>query len=184
MLLSSFFLERGSNMIENIVTGRVFRVLSDASQNIWDRISFWKKASDVEYDDGTNLEDNKPLYMIKRSTSYSLGSVGYIDSAPSWVMFKCTTAGTTAATEPSTYQTIASAGTVITDGSAKFTVYDIRFATNFSANDYMPPAVSLLDSIDSQLIANGNHFYFDYQNGQYGCNISSSRPASSFISFS
>jgi len=170
-------------MTENIVTGRVFRVLSNASQNIWDRISFWKKASDVEFNDGTTLENNKPFNVIKRSTAYTAGSVGYIDTAPSWVMLRCTTAGTTAASVPSTYSTIASAGTVITDGTAKFTVYDVRPTTSFSSNNYTVPAMSLVNTLDSQLIANGNHFYFDYQGGKYGYNISSSRPSSTFVPF-
>ena len=41
---------------ENIVTGRYYRVLSDAAQQIWDRISFWSKASDTEANDGIDLE--------------------------------------------------------------------------------------------------------------------------------
>lgn len=42
---------------ENIVKGKKFRILKDAVNNIWDRISFWTAASDVYLDSGSNLED-------------------------------------------------------------------------------------------------------------------------------
>lgn len=38
------------------VTGRKYRIW-DAVNNIWKRISYWTKATDVEFNDGTNLED-------------------------------------------------------------------------------------------------------------------------------
>ena len=41
---------------ETIVTGRKYRIW-DAVNNIWKRISYWTKASDVEYEDGLNGED-------------------------------------------------------------------------------------------------------------------------------
>ena len=41
---------------EQIVTGRKFRKLVDGAAKLWERISFWKKASDVEFDDGNNFE--------------------------------------------------------------------------------------------------------------------------------
>ena len=43
-------------MTENKVTGKKYRILTDAVNDIWDRISFWTKASDIEYDDGTDGE--------------------------------------------------------------------------------------------------------------------------------
>ena len=43
-------------MAENIVTGRKYRILTDAAQQLWDRVSFWSKASDTEYNDGKNAE--------------------------------------------------------------------------------------------------------------------------------
>lgn len=46
-------------MRENIVTGKKYRILVDEIANLWDRISFWTKASDVEFDDGTTVEQNK-----------------------------------------------------------------------------------------------------------------------------
>lgn len=43
-------------MKETIVTGRKFRRLADEAQNLWQRISFWTKASDLEFDDGKTAE--------------------------------------------------------------------------------------------------------------------------------
>ena len=41
---------------EQIVTGRKFRKLIDEANKIWQRISFWTKSSDVEFEDGKNAE--------------------------------------------------------------------------------------------------------------------------------
>ncbi len=38
------------------VTGRKFRIW-DAVNNIWKRISYWTKSTDVEFNDGVNAED-------------------------------------------------------------------------------------------------------------------------------
>ena len=43
---------------EQIVTGRRYRrLIEDGDVNLWQRISFWTMASDVEFDDGETLED-------------------------------------------------------------------------------------------------------------------------------
>ncbi len=42
---------------ERIITGKKYRILSDIGNKIWDRISFWTKASDVEFNNGKNAED-------------------------------------------------------------------------------------------------------------------------------
>ena len=41
---------------ETIVTGRKFRKCIDAVNKTWQRISFWTKSSDVEFEDGKNAE--------------------------------------------------------------------------------------------------------------------------------
>jgi len=170
-------------MTENIVTGKKYRILTDAAQDTWDRISLWTKASDVYYNDNSTAEANRPINILKRSTAYAVGTVAYETTAPSWVMLRCTTAGTTAASTPSTYQTISSVGTTITDGTAKFTVYDVRPTTTLSSSAYLTPAVSLVNNLNSELTANGNKFYFDYQGGKYGFNTSSSRASGTFVPF-
>ena len=42
---------------EEIVTGRKFRKLVDEAAKLWQRISFWTKACDVEFDDGRTAEE-------------------------------------------------------------------------------------------------------------------------------
>lgn len=41
---------------EQIVTGRKFRKCIDAVNKVWQRISFWTKACDVEFEDGMSAE--------------------------------------------------------------------------------------------------------------------------------
>ena len=41
---------------EKIVTGRKFRRLIDKESRLWQRISYWTKACDVEFDDGKTAE--------------------------------------------------------------------------------------------------------------------------------
>ena len=43
-------------MTENIVTGKHYRIMTDLANAVWSRCSFWKKASDIEVDSGSNLE--------------------------------------------------------------------------------------------------------------------------------
>ena len=41
---------------EQIVTGRKFRRLKNEETKLWERLSIWKKAVDVEFNDGKNAE--------------------------------------------------------------------------------------------------------------------------------
>ena len=43
-------------MSETIVTGKKYRILTDVAQKVWQRVSFWTKSSDVEFDDGKTAE--------------------------------------------------------------------------------------------------------------------------------
>ena len=43
-------------MSEQIVTGKKYRILTDVAQKIWQRVSFWTKASDVEFNDAKTAE--------------------------------------------------------------------------------------------------------------------------------
>ena len=170
-------------MTENLVSGKKYRILTNAANDVWDRISFWTKASDVYYNDNTTAEANKPAAMLKRSTAYTVGTIAFETTAPSWVLLRCTTAGTTAASVPSTYSTISSVGATITDGTAKFAVYDARPTTTLSTSAYQIPAMSLVNSLNAELTANSKKFYFDYQNSKYGYNTDSARGASTFVPF-
>lgn len=46
-----------SEINETVVTGRKFRKLLDKTTHLWQRISFWTSASDVEFSDGSVLEN-------------------------------------------------------------------------------------------------------------------------------
>lgn len=59
-------------MTENIVTGKKYRVLTDAENDQWDRISFWTKASDIEFEDGKNLEE-KMIDLTAQMQEFILG---------------------------------------------------------------------------------------------------------------
>lgn len=185
-------------MQENKIGGKFYRILIDEVNDIWDRLSFWTKASDVEFADGSVLEGKSFGHaMIERSKPYAVDDIAYIEDAPSWCMFKCTQAGTTADTAPTTYQTISSAGTVVTDGTAKFTVYDVRPTTDLSVSDYSVPSNGTVKSaINDHLLSAKSSgtvptytksFYFDAHriNGEvvYGWNESSDRNLSTFRPF-
>lgn len=43
-------------MSETIVTGKKYRILTDVAQKVWQRVSFWTKSSDVEFNDGKTAE--------------------------------------------------------------------------------------------------------------------------------
>lgn len=68
-------------MVENIVTGKKYRILKDEAGKIWDRISFWTKASDVELNSGTTVESA----ISTINTSLSNGTVNpkpHVDADP------------------------------------------------------------------------------------------------------
>lgn len=50
---------------EEKVTGRKFRKLVDETQKLWQRISFWTMACDVEFEDGKTLEEKFNELYIK-----------------------------------------------------------------------------------------------------------------------
>lgn len=43
-------------MSTNIVTGKKYHILTDLTNKVWSIISFWTKASDVEFNDGKSAE--------------------------------------------------------------------------------------------------------------------------------
>lgn len=66
---------------ERIITGQKYRILSDFSNKIWDRISFWTKASDVEMNDGSNVESK--ISSQTSSISTLSGKVSNLESTVS-----------------------------------------------------------------------------------------------------
>ena len=56
-------------MTENLVIGKKYRILTDTENDVWDRVSFWTKASDVELDDGETLQQYlNQLFKVDIST--------------------------------------------------------------------------------------------------------------------
>ena len=77
-----------ANVNEQIVTGKKYRILTDAAQKVWDRISFWTKASDVEIDKANNQTEtlqqfaNRVGVPMTGATSSTNGAEG-LAPAPS-----------------------------------------------------------------------------------------------------
>lgn len=44
-------------MIEHIVTGKKYRILTNEKKNEWDRVSFWTSSADVECKNGESVEE-------------------------------------------------------------------------------------------------------------------------------
>lgn len=61
---------------ESIVTGRYFRRCTDVANKVWQRISFWHKASDCEFDDGQTAQ-TKAGAIKGITTSTSVTETGY-----------------------------------------------------------------------------------------------------------
>lgn len=75
-----------------------------------------------------NLQGAQQFFFLalSRLKAYNVGDIAFCASAPSWVRLECVQAGTTSVTEPGDYATIESAGGIITDGTVKFIVDDMR----------------------------------------------------------
>ena len=67
---------------------------------------------------------SKANNQLRRATAYSLNDMVLCQSASDSLIFICTTAGTTAVTEPTAYKTVTN-GNTVTDGTAIFTAYSV-----------------------------------------------------------
>ena len=63
---------------ETISIGNKYRRLKDATNMIWQRLSFWTHASDVEFSDDSNLNDNMTANSNVFNFVYSNGLYGYM----------------------------------------------------------------------------------------------------------
>lgn len=50
-------LKEAINVIEQITTGRHYRIMNDFATKTWHRISFWKKAQDIHFNNSMTLQD-------------------------------------------------------------------------------------------------------------------------------
>lgn len=162
-------------MKEILVSGKHYRVLADSVNNIWHRISYWTKASDVEFDDGTRLEGKVFGHAIlAREKEYVVGDIAYCTNAPSWVQLQCIEAGKTATTEPPEYSQIQDntnygIGLMIKDGTATFVVFDIRPTQEESDSEFQAPSVGLLKrmfnkAVDTAADRNNTRLYVGEDN--------------------
>ena len=142
-------------MKEILVSGKKYRVLVDSVNKIWHRISYWTKASDVQFDDGTYLEGKSFGHAsLERKHIYEVGDIAYCASAPSWVQLQCVTAGTSATNEPEAYTTIGSilqAGDNINDGSVTFKIIDVRLSDELEDSAAKTPSMKLVKSIGNKV---------------------------------
>lgn len=75
-----------------------------------------------------NLQGTQQFFFLalSRFKAYKVGDIAFPASAPSWVRLECIQAGTTSVTEPGDYASVENAGEIITDGTVKFIVDDMR----------------------------------------------------------
>ncbi len=72
---------------ETVVTGRKFRKLVDETRKLWQRISFWTKASDVEFDDGFTAEQKIGNLKFKYLTADQYNSLATKDSTTVYLIY-------------------------------------------------------------------------------------------------
>lgn len=142
-------------MKEINVTGQFYRILVDKTNKIWHRLSFWTKASDVQFDDGSFLQ-NKTFghAILKRSSDYKEGDIAYCTNTPSWVMLKCVVAGKTASLEPADYKAIQLSGVQIVDGTATFVIQDKRTSKALSDSNNDTPTTALAKETMENAVTN------------------------------
>lgn len=119
---------------EDIITGKKYRVWNVLA-NKWKRYSFWSKASDVELNDGTTVEDTIGALTLDLTASDDLvfnftksgTKYGYKDSNGNFVPFKTAhtqtktidTVGTTDMGEDHEYRYIETSGLMVTPTATK-----------------------------------------------------------------
>ena len=81
-------------------------------------------AASASADKAATFEPEKYYNKLLRNTAYSVGDIAYSLNLPSYLYLECTTAGTTGTSEPD--WDITKMGGVNSDGTAQFTLRDIR----------------------------------------------------------
>ena len=145
-------------MTENIVH-RKYRILTDAFNDVWDRISFWHAAEDIELSNGTNLETD----LANKNTALNAICTNF---AP-------------IETSPATSQHARGEMLIYNDH-----LYRVKAA--IASGDTLTVGTNIEErntsTLSQHLVAsNGDQFYFDYKDGKYGFYPSASKAASEFI---
>ena len=144
---------------ENIVHKK-YRILKDAINDVYDRISYWRKGEDIGLSNGTNLENDLAAKDTKiNANQTNLGVVQNGNTAT-----QAFVRGQIIVWKNQTYR----AKTAIASG-ATFTP-----GTNIE--------LIAVSTLSSMLVANtGMQFYFDYKDGSPGFYPNANKTASEFI---
>ena len=145
-------------MTENIVH-RKYKILVDALNDIWDRVSFWHAGEDIELSNGTNLETdlaNKNAKLNSICTNFAP-----IETSPATSQHA---RGEMLIYNNSLYRVKAAIATGDT----------LTVGENIEART--------VSTVSEHLVAtNGVQFYFDVKDGKYGFYPNASKTASEFI---
>lgn len=147
---------------ENIVKNQYYRILKDKANDVWDRISYWTHADDVELSNGTTLSSDLSAKDTKISNLFT-------DFAP--------VEATSTASQPykkgqcliynnQFYRVIAAiaTGNTLTVGSNIQVMSASELSTMLTAS-------------------NGNEFYFDVKDGTHGFYPTAAKTSSTFVPF-
>ena len=147
---------------ENIVTGKFYRILKNASSKTWDRISFWTHADDVSLSNGTTLSSD----LNTKQTKINATQTDFAQVENSSTSAHAYTKGQMLIYNNQLYRVKAA----IAVGNTLSTSTNIEVAS--------------VSTLSSMLTANnGNQFYFDVKNGQYGFYPTASKTSSQFVPF-
>ena len=146
---------------ENIVTGKFYRILKDKTNHIWDRISYWTHADDVELSNGTSLSTDLTAKQTKIDATQS--DFAQVETSPTTHAY---VKGQMLLYNNQLYRVKAA----IASGAT------LTVGTNIE--------VVSVSTLSSMLTAtNGNQFYFDVKDGTPGFYPSASKTASQFVPF-
>lgn len=148
---------------ENIVKNRYYRILKDQAHHIWNRISYWTHADDVELSNGTTLSADLATKDAKIGNMFADFAAVESSSTAS----QSYTKGQCLVYNDQLYKVIApiASGNTLTVGSNIQTMSTSNLSTMLTASD-------------------GNEFYFDVKDGEYGFYPSASKTSSEFVPFS
>ena len=144
---------------ENIVH-RKYRILIDDISDIWDRISFWRSASDIELSSGTDLETD----LTNKQTKITANQTNLAQIENSSTSAHAYTKGQLLVYNNQLYKVIAAiaVGNTLTVG------------TNIQTMS--------ISNLSSMLTAStGIQFYFDYKDGKPGFYPNANKTASEFV---
>lgn len=146
---------------ENIVKNRYYRILKDKTNAIWDRISFWTHADDVELTGGATLSSDLTAKQTKIDATQS-------DFAQ-------------VETSPTTHAYIRGQMLIYNNQLYRVKANIAVGATLTVETNIEAVSVSTLSSMLTA--TNGNGFYFDVKDGTPGFYPTASKTASEFVPF-